>query len=201
MRFCFFGALAGGFVSGLAGFGTALMALGIWLYVLPPSLAVPLVLICSVVAQTSTLPSIWRAHRFQAGLAVPDRRPRGRADRHAADRACRPQDIQTDRRRVSAGVSDRAVFPAHADGVPLRRPDRRTPPSDLPAASSAASPACPVRCRSCGPACAAGARMQRRGIFQTFNWTVLGAACACRSPAAWSNRKCSGWRCSLSPAR
>jgi uncharacterized membrane protein YfcA len=54
------GALAGGFVSGLAGFGTALMALGIWLYVLPPSLAVPLVLICSVAAQSSTLPSMWR---------------------------------------------------------------------------------------------------------------------------------------------
>jgi uncharacterized membrane protein YfcA len=60
----FFGALAGGFVSGLAGFGTALMALGIWLYVIPPSLAVPLVLICSVVAQTSTLPSIWRTIDF-----------------------------------------------------------------------------------------------------------------------------------------
>jgi uncharacterized protein len=56
-----FGALAGGFVSGLAGFGTALMALGIWLYVLPPALAVPLVLICSVVAQTSTLPSMWKS--------------------------------------------------------------------------------------------------------------------------------------------
>src|SRR5579871_2946891 len=55
------GALAGGFVSGLAGFGTALMALGIWLYVLPPSVAVPLVLICSVVAQTSTLPSMWKS--------------------------------------------------------------------------------------------------------------------------------------------
>jgi len=55
-----FGALAGGFVSGLAGFGTALMALGIWLYVLPPSLAVPLVLICSVVGQSATLPSLWR---------------------------------------------------------------------------------------------------------------------------------------------
>jgi uncharacterized protein len=54
------GALAGGFVSGLAGFGTALMALGIWLYVLPPSIAVPLVLICSVAAQSSTLPSMWR---------------------------------------------------------------------------------------------------------------------------------------------
>ena len=55
-----FGALAGGFVSGLAGFGTALMALGIWLYVLPPSLAVPLVLICSVVGQSATLPSLWK---------------------------------------------------------------------------------------------------------------------------------------------
>ena len=61
----FLGALAGGFVSGLAGFGTALMALGIWLYVLPPSLAVPLVLICSVVAQTSTLPSMWRSFDFR----------------------------------------------------------------------------------------------------------------------------------------
>jgi len=56
----FLGALAGGFIAGLAGFGTALMALGIWLYVLPPSLAVPLVLICSVVGQTTTLPSMWR---------------------------------------------------------------------------------------------------------------------------------------------
>ena len=63
--FLFSGALAGGFVSGLAGFGTALMALGIWLYVLPPSLAVPLVLICSVIAQTSTLPSIWKTIDFR----------------------------------------------------------------------------------------------------------------------------------------
>jgi uncharacterized membrane protein YfcA len=59
------GALAGGFVSGLAGFGTALMALGIWLYVLPPSTAVPLVLICSIVAQTSTMPSFWRSIDFR----------------------------------------------------------------------------------------------------------------------------------------
>jgi uncharacterized membrane protein YfcA len=58
------GALAGGFVSGLAGFGTALMALGVWLYVLPPAIAVPLVLICSVVAQLSTLPSIWKTIDF-----------------------------------------------------------------------------------------------------------------------------------------
>jgi uncharacterized protein len=57
----FLGAFAGGFVSGLAGFGTALMALGIWLYVVSPSVAVPLVLICSIVGQTSTLPSFWRS--------------------------------------------------------------------------------------------------------------------------------------------
>jgi len=57
----FLGALAGGFVSGLVGFGTALMTLGIWLYVLPPSQAVPLILICSVVSQSWTLPSMWRS--------------------------------------------------------------------------------------------------------------------------------------------
>ncbi len=56
-----FGALAGGFISGLAGFGLALIALGIWLYILPPALAVPLVLICSVISQASTLPSMWRS--------------------------------------------------------------------------------------------------------------------------------------------
>jgi uncharacterized protein len=65
----FAGALAGGFVSGLAGFGTALMALGIWLYVLPPTLAVQLVLLCSIVAQASSLPSMWR--RFDLGLVWP----------------------------------------------------------------------------------------------------------------------------------
>ncbi len=59
------GALAGGFVSGLAGFGTALMALGIWLYVVPPPTAVALVLICSIIAQTSTMPSVWRSIDFR----------------------------------------------------------------------------------------------------------------------------------------
>src|SRR5579872_5454134 len=64
-----FGALAGGFVSGLAGFGTALMALGIWLYVVTPDVAVQLVVICSVIAQTWTMPSIWRSIDFK--LVVP----------------------------------------------------------------------------------------------------------------------------------
>ena len=65
MTVLLFGALAGGFVSGLAGFGTALMALGIWLYVVPPGTAVTLVLICSVIAQTATMPSIWRSIDFR----------------------------------------------------------------------------------------------------------------------------------------
>src|ERR1700754_109071 len=62
-------ALAGGFVSGLAGFGTALMALGLWLYVLPPTVAVSLTLICSVIGQTATLPSMWRS--FDLALVWP----------------------------------------------------------------------------------------------------------------------------------
>ena len=65
----FAGALVGGFVSGLAGFGTALMALGLWLYVLPPTVAVTLVLICSVAGQTATLPSMWRS--FDLSLVWP----------------------------------------------------------------------------------------------------------------------------------
>ena len=65
----FVGAIAGGFVSGLAGFGTALMALGVWLYIMPPSVAVPLVLVCSVIVQASTLPSMWRS--FDLSLVLP----------------------------------------------------------------------------------------------------------------------------------
>jgi hypothetical protein len=55
------GAFAGGFVSGLAGFGTGLMALGIWLHVLDPISAASLVLICSVVAQVLTIRTVWHA--------------------------------------------------------------------------------------------------------------------------------------------
>ena len=117
----FFGALAGGFVSGLAGFGTALMALGIWLYVLPPTLAVPLVLICSVIAQVSTLPSIWKTIDFPlvwpfliGGLAGV---PLGTMLIAHAD----PNVF-----KLTIGVfllvfPTRALFPAEADGHPLRR--------------------------------------------------------------------------------
>jgi uncharacterized protein len=57
------GAFAGGFVSGLAGFGTGLAALGIWLHALQPAAAASLVVACSVAAQALTLPAIWHAVR------------------------------------------------------------------------------------------------------------------------------------------
>jgi len=55
------GALSGGFVSGLSGFGTGLVAMGIWLHVVPPSIAASLVVICSVVSQVQTIPTVWHA--------------------------------------------------------------------------------------------------------------------------------------------
>ena len=55
------GALAGGFVSGLAGFGTGITAISIWLYAVSPAVAASLVVVCSVIAQAQTLPVIWRS--------------------------------------------------------------------------------------------------------------------------------------------
>lgn len=55
------GGLAGGLVNGLTGFGTGLTALTFWLYVVPPVVAAPMVVICSVVGQLQTLPKIWHA--------------------------------------------------------------------------------------------------------------------------------------------
>ena len=49
------GAALAGFVTGLAGFGTGLVALGFWLHVIDPALAAPLVVICSVIAQAQSL--------------------------------------------------------------------------------------------------------------------------------------------------
>lgn len=54
------GATAGGFINGLAGFGTALMSLGIWLEVMPPQQAVAVVALMSVV---SGVQSLWLIRR------------------------------------------------------------------------------------------------------------------------------------------
>lgn len=73
------GGLAGGFVNGMTGFGTGLTALSIWLIVLAPTVASPLVVVLSIVAQVQSLPHLhkhidWkRAWPFIAGglLGVP----------------------------------------------------------------------------------------------------------------------------------
>jgi len=65
----FAGALAGGLVNGLTGFGTALTVLGIWLYAIPPTVAATLVILCSTISQLQTLPMIWRTIRWEYVLA------------------------------------------------------------------------------------------------------------------------------------
>ncbi len=55
------GALAAGLVAGLTGLGTALTALPIWLTVVPPIVAAPLALVCSVTTQVLTFPAIRHA--------------------------------------------------------------------------------------------------------------------------------------------
>jgi uncharacterized protein len=169
------GALAGGFVAGLAGFGTALMALGIWLYVLPPTIAVPLVLICSVVAQTSTMPSIWRAIDFKlvwpfliGGLAGV---PLGTLLIAHAD----PNTF-----KLSVGVL-LLVFPAalYFQRAPMafsfggRAADAMIGfAGGILGGLAGLSGPLPILWASVR----GWGKDERRGIFQTFNWTVLAAA-------------------------
>jgi uncharacterized membrane protein YfcA len=169
------GALAGGFVSGLAGFGTALVALGIWLYVLPPAVAVPLVLISSIVAQTSTLPSFWRSIDFKlvwpfliGGLAgVP---------------------LGT----MLVAYADPGIFKLSVGGLLLVFPAalyfNRTPMAlsfggriadgaigfagGILGGLAGLSGPLPILWASVR----GWGKDERRGIFQTFNWTVLSAA-------------------------
>lgn len=54
------GAVAAGFINGLAGFGPALMALAIWLQVMPPQQAVPMVAILAIV---TGLQGLWLVRR------------------------------------------------------------------------------------------------------------------------------------------
>jgi hypothetical protein len=173
--FLFLGALAGGFVSGLAGFGTGLMALGIWLYVLPPSVAVPLVLICSIVGQSATLPSFWRSIDFTlvwpfliGGLAGV---PIGTMLIAHADPGVF---------RLSVGVL-LLVFPValYFNGAPkaLNFGGRIADAAvgfaggilGGLAGLSGALPTLWATVRGWG-------KDERRGVFQTFNWTVLSAS-------------------------
>ena len=102
-------------MSGLAGFGTALMALGIWL---PHPAAFGRryrwFMICSVWLEPRPCRRCGRVSRSRwSGRS--DRRLAGRTARHHAGRACRSQRLQATRPHSLAGVSDRAVLP----GAPI----------------------------------------------------------------------------------
>lgn len=62
------GAALGGFVSGMLGFGTGLTALVLWLMVLDPLVAAPMVVICSIISQLQTLPAIWHAINWRRAM-------------------------------------------------------------------------------------------------------------------------------------
>ncbi|MGQ0676367.1 MAG: sulfite exporter TauE/SafE family protein [Rhodospirillales bacterium] len=69
-------ALVGATVSGLSGFAFGLVVLGLWLHVLPPVIAGPMVVICSLVVQVMSLGTLRHALRWErllpfliAGLA------------------------------------------------------------------------------------------------------------------------------------
>lgn len=55
------GALLGGFVSGLAGFGGGPVVLVLWLMVIEPQTAVPLLMVSAVAHQMLTLHLVWKA--------------------------------------------------------------------------------------------------------------------------------------------
>lgn len=62
------GALFAGFTSGFAGFGTALVASGIWLYVLPAPLVPPLTVMLSVAGQIVSLATVRHAFDWRQTL-------------------------------------------------------------------------------------------------------------------------------------
>ena len=64
------GAILGGFVNGLTGFGFALMASGFWLQVLPPTQAVPLIVVCMLVSNLQALPKVWRLIEMRRTLPL-----------------------------------------------------------------------------------------------------------------------------------
>ena len=106
---------------------------------------------------------------------------------------------QAECRRDAAGLSRRALFQPRTDGASFRRPDRgrhgricRRHPQ---------RPRRPVRSAAdLVGECAGLGKDQRRGVFQIFNGTVLGAALCLQSPRL-RERTCFGSRCWRCPAR
>jgi uncharacterized membrane protein YfcA len=152
------GAFTGGFVSGLAGFGTGLVALGIWLHALQPAPAATLVVACSVFAQLLTLPAIRHAIRpslvwpfVLAGLLGV---PVGTALLRFLD----PEAFKLGTGLLLVAFSTFLLLHRRPIRLSIGGPAPRTRRSVSRAASSAGWPACPVPCPRSGPACGAGER-------------------------------------------
>jgi uncharacterized membrane protein YfcA len=64
------GALAGGFVNGLTGFGMGLTGLPFWLMVETPPVAAQLAAACGASGQAQTLPMVWRQIRWPRALPL-----------------------------------------------------------------------------------------------------------------------------------
>jgi len=62
------GALAGGFVNGLAGTGTALLTLGFWLQAIPPLEAVAMVLVISIISGIQGMMLVWKTIKWRRVL-------------------------------------------------------------------------------------------------------------------------------------
>ena len=63
------GAAAAGFVQGLSGFAFGLVAMVFWVWVVPPGIAGPLVVACSLLGQVISIRAAWRG--FSAARALP----------------------------------------------------------------------------------------------------------------------------------
>ena len=176
------GALAGGLVNGLTGFGTGLVAMGLWLHVLPPTLAAALVTICSVVGHLRNLPMIWRTIEWSRVLPFVLPGLMG-----APIGAWLLPSIDARAFKIGAGL----VLIAYAGHALLRR---------LPAASAIGGVAADGMIGFAGgilgglaglsgalPVAWADVRgwskEQRRAVLQVFNLAILGAALA---SYAWS---------------
>ncbi len=69
LAFLLLGALAAGFISGFAGFGTALVASGFWFHALPPETVPPLVVLAGLFGQLVGFLAV--RHSFDWGHALP----------------------------------------------------------------------------------------------------------------------------------
>ena len=59
------GGFLGGIANGLVGFGSAIVAMVIWLLVIEPLVAVPVMTLCAIAAQLMSLATVWHARNWR----------------------------------------------------------------------------------------------------------------------------------------